>query len=311
MTAKNIRHLIEYAALRLIIFFVNILPVKAALRIGDVLGWILFTVVRYRRRVTLANLKRTFGERFGEVELIRIGRRSYINFARSLIEFALFPRFAKRDLSKKIKIVGGDPLVEHFKTGRGAVLFSGHFGSWELVGAYLAQIGLPIDFLVGIQSNRRVNNLMNKHRSLFGIGLIEIGVAARGVFGALKRGRGVAMLADQDAGGDGVIIDFLGRPASTAKGPAAFALKTGCPVFVGNFVRIGLDEHVLYMEGPLTIEPTGAKEEDIRRLTQVCNDILGDYIRRFPDQYLWSHRRWKSTCPEDYEFSERKRKQES
>ncbi len=311
MTAKNIRHLIEYAALRSIIFLVNILPVRAALLIGDILGWFLFTIVRYRRRVTMVNLKRSLGGKFGEGELRRIGRRSYINFARSLIEFALFPRFAKSDLSKKIKIVGGDRLRQHFQSGRGAVLFSGHFGSWELVGAFLAQSGLPIDFLVGIQSNRRVNSLMNKHRSLFGIGLIEIGVAARGVFGALKRGRGVAMLADQDAGGDGVIIDFLGRPASTAKGPAAFALKTGCPIFVGNFVRTGLDEHVLYLEGPLAIEPSGDKEEDIRRLTQVCNDILADYIRRFPDQYLWSHRRWKSTCPEDYEFSQGERKQGS
>ncbi len=302
MTVKNIRHSIEYAALRLITAIVNMLPLRAALRMGDILGWVLFTVVRYRRRVTMVNLKRTFGGSFSRSELARIGRRSYINFARSLIEFALFPRFASSDLSKKIKIVGGDSLKEHFRTGRGAVLFSGHFGSWELVGAYLAQIGLPIDFLVGIQSNRRVNDLMNKHRSMFGIGLIEIGVAARGVFGALKKGRGVAMLADQDAGDDGVIIDFLGRPASTAKGPAAFALKTGCPIYVGNFVRTGLDEHVLYLEGPVTIEPSGDKEEDIKRLTQASNDILGNYVRRFPEQYLWSHRRWKSTCPEDYKF---------
>lgn len=303
MTVKNISHIIEYAALRFIVFVVNILPARVSLRIGDLLGWLLFSAIRYRRKVTMANLIKTFGDEYSYPELKRIGRRAYINFARSLIEFAMFPRLAKTDLSKKIEIVGGEQLQQHFQSGKGAVLFSGHFGSWELIGAYMAQKGWPIDFLVGVQSNRLVNDLMNKHRKIFGIGLIEIGVAAKGVFAALKKGRGVAMLADQDAGRDGVIIEFLGRPASVLKGPAAFALKTGCPIFVGNFVRTGLDTHVLYLEGPIEITPSSDKEADIARLTKSCNDILAKYVRKFPDHYLWSHRRWKYTCPQDYDFA--------
>ncbi|HBZ00685.1 MAG TPA: lipid A biosynthesis acyltransferase, partial [candidate division Zixibacteria bacterium] len=107
--------------------------------------------------------------------------------------------------------------------GKGAVLVTGHFGSWELMGAYVAQHGWPIDYLVGEQHNLKVNKLMNDHRTMFGIGLIELGVAARGVIKAVREGRMVAMLSDQDAGSDGVIVEFLGRPASTPKGPAAFA----------------------------------------------------------------------------------------
>jgi KDO2-lipid IV(A) lauroyltransferase len=297
---KHLQHRLEYFILKGIILLANILPVRLSLRLGDIIGFKAFSILRYRRRVTLNNLKRSFGDRYTDREYKQIGLRSYINLARSLIEFAMFPRLVKRDFSQKISVVNGEPLRAHFDSGKGAVMISGHFGSWELMGAYLARNGWPIDFLVGVQHNRLVNDLMNRHRQIFGIGLIEIGVAARGVFSAIKNGRGVAMLADQDAGSDGVIIDFFGRPASTAKGPAAFALKTDTPVFYGAFVREGLDRHVLYVEGPIAVVKSKDKEDDIRRLTQAYSDQLAKYIAKYPDHWLWSHKRWKSTCPEEY-----------
>jgi KDO2-lipid IV(A) lauroyltransferase len=135
---------------------------------------------------------------------------------------------------------------------------------------------------------------------MFGVGLIEVGVSARGVIAALRKGRAVAMLSDQDAGADGVIVDFLGRPASTPKGPAAFALKTGCPIFVISFVRNELDKHVLYIEGPIIMKKTEDKEKDIKQLTQAYTDIIEKYVKLHPDHWFWAHRRWKTTCPEDY-----------
>ena len=278
----------------------NLLPIRAALRLGSVFGFLAFHIFRYRHKVTLDNLRKSFGDKYTDREYTRIGLRTYINFCRVFIEYGMFPKLVKQDLSKKIKVVNDGPLREHFKTGKGAVMISGHFGSWELMGAYLAQTGWPIDFLVGIQHNLLINSLMNRHRQIFGIGLIEIGVAARGVFSAIKNGRGVAMLSDQDAGSDGVVINFLGRPASTAKGPAAFALKTDTPIFYGAFVREGLDSHTLYIEGPITIEKSKNKEDDIKRLTQAYSEALEKYVCKYPDHWLWSHKRWKSTCPQDY-----------
>jgi KDO2-lipid IV(A) lauroyltransferase len=297
---KRIQHRIEYAIVISLIWLINLLPPKIALRLGDIFGFLAFYVFRYRQKVTLNNLKKSFGDSYSDKEYRRIGLRTYINFCRVFIEYGLYPKLVLTDLSKNIRVVNDTPMREHFKTGKGAVMISGHFGSWELMGAYMAQTGWPIDFLVGIQHNLLINSLMNKHRQIFGIGLIEIGVAARGVFAAIKNGRGVAMLADQDAGSDGVVINFLGRPASTAKGPAAFALKTNTPIFYGAFVREGLDKHTLYIEGPINIEKSQDKEDDIRRLTQAYCDALEKYVRKYPDHWLWSHKRWKSTCPEDY-----------
>jgi Kdo2-lipid IVA lauroyltransferase/acyltransferase len=129
---------------------------------------------------------------------------------------------------------------------------------------------------------------------MFGIGLIEMGVAARGVIKAVRAGRMVAMLSDQDAGSDGVIVQFLGRPASTPKGPAAFSLKTGAPLVCGFIIREGLRQKIV-IETPLETPLTGDKDENIRRLTQAYTSILEKYVSLYPDHWFWPHRRWKST----------------
>jgi hypothetical protein len=105
-------------------------------------------------------------------------------------------------LSNFLSVEGEDNFRSIKDSGKGAVLVTGHFGSWELMGAYLSRRGWPIDYLVGEQHNLLVNKLMNDHRRIFNIGLIEMGVAARGVIKAVKQGRMVCMLSDQDAGSD-------------------------------------------------------------------------------------------------------------
>jgi len=297
---KTLQHKIEYLVVRTLMIVLNILPLKLALRFGDILGFFAFSILKVRRKVSLANLKNSFGDRYTDKEYRTIALRSYISFARSMIEFGLFPKLSKMDLSKFIKAIGDELMAEHFKTGQGMTIVSGHFGNFELMGAFMALRGWPIDFLVGRQRNLLVNELMNRNRSIFGAGLIEIGIAARGVFSALKKGRGVVMLSDQDAGTDGVIVDFLGRPASTPKGPAAFALKTGCPIYVFMPVREDLANHTVYFEGPIAITKSDDKEEDIKKLTQAYTDVIAKYVTRYPDFYFWAHRRWKTTCPEEY-----------
>jgi KDO2-lipid IV(A) lauroyltransferase len=135
---------------------------------------------------------------------------------------------------------------------------------------------------------------MNDHRRIFNIGLIEMGVAARGVIKAVKQGRMVCMLSDQDAGSDGVIVDFLGRPASTPKGPAAFAIKTGTPLACGFIVREGARQRII-LTPPIEFTSSGNKENDIKNLTQGYTSLIEQYVREHPDHWFWPHRRWKST----------------
>jgi KDO2-lipid IV(A) lauroyltransferase len=133
------------------------------------------------------------------------------------------------------------------------------------------------------------------------VGIIEIGVSAREVIRVLRKGRWIAFLSDQDARSDGTIVNFLGRPASTPKGAAAFSLICKCPIYVGGFVRTGLKNHTLYLKGPFSIEKSEDKESDIQKLTQIYTDALAEFIYEHPDHYFWMHKRWKTTCPEDYQ----------
>jgi KDO2-lipid IV(A) lauroyltransferase len=291
---KKIRYKLEYIGVFTLIFVINLIPYRLALLAGDLVGFLGFTVLRIRRKVTLDNLKKSFKDQFSDHDYVRIGARTYRLIARGMIEYGLFPTLKKKDLRKFLTIQGLENLQKISGGGRGGVLVTGHFGSWELMGAFLAAGGWPIDYLVGEQHNIRVNELMNDRRRMFGIGLIEMGVAARGVIKAVRNGRMVCMLSDQDAGSDGVIVEFLGRPASTPKGPAAFALKTGAPLACGFIIREGFKQRIV-IEPPFDFTPTGSKEADIKRLTQAYTSLLERYVREYPDHWFWPHRRWKST----------------
>ncbi len=264
MTTKT-RYKIEYYAVLTLIFILNLVPYRLALKFGDFIGFLAFSVIRIRRAVTLDNLRKSFGDKYNDSEYRKISAGSYRNIARGFIEYGLFPKLSKRDLSKYLSIEGEENIKKIKESGRGAVLVTGHFGSWELMGAFIARRGWPIDYLVGEQHNLLVNKIMNDHRRLFDIGLIEMGVAARGVFKAVKEGRMVCMLSDQDAGNDGAVVDFLGRPASTPKGPAAFAIKTGAPLVCGFIIRNGARQKII-VEPPVEFHPSGNKENDIKNL---------------------------------------------
>ena len=291
-----IKYRIEYWLTYLAGALVRTVPYSWALAVGSFLGWLAFDVVRIRRRVTLLNLKNSLG--MERKESIEIGRRAYKNIAKSMVEYSLFPSFNRDKIFKITEFEGTENFDETLKRGKGAIIVAGHFGSWELMGAATSQKGYPVDFLVGEQHNLLVDNLMNDYRRSMGIGIIKMGAAAKGVIKALKENRFIAMLSDQDAGNDGTVVEFFGRPASTPKGPAAFALKMDVPIIMGFIIRQGKAKQKIIIEKPILGEKTSDKEEDIRKLTQVYTNKLEEYIRQYPDHWFWPHRRWKSTTKE-------------
>jgi KDO2-lipid IV(A) lauroyltransferase len=293
-TTKKIRHQIEYLLIRGVGTLVQILPYKASIFIGSLLGDLAFSMFRIRRKITRDNLKRAFDQTYTEKEFREIARQAYRNIARGFVEYAMFP-VLKKKLDKLVEFEGLENFDKALKDKKGAVVVAGHFGSWELMGAATRQRGYPIDFLVGEQHNLMVDNLMNKYRQLMGIGIIKMGVATRGVIKALRNNRFVAMLSDQHAGNDGAVVDFFGHPASTPKGPAAFALKTSAPIIMAFIIRKNNGKQRIILEEPIKIQESNNKEKDIKRLTQTYTSLLEDYIRRYPDHWFWPHRRWRTT----------------
>jgi KDO2-lipid IV(A) lauroyltransferase len=274
--------------------FLRLYPYRVSLCFANIIGDIFFLSGRKRRKITLENLKRSFPNK-DRKELKQIAKRAYRNIAKSLTEYVFFPKLDKGRILGLVEFEGLELFDSVLKERKGAVLVTGHFGSWELMGAAISQKGYPIDFLVGEQHNLLVDNLMNKHRMMMGIGIIKMGAAAKGVIKALRENQFVAMLSDQDAGKDGTMVDFLGFPASTPKGPAAFSLKTNAPMIMGFIIRTNGKRQKIILERVEPIEKTSNKEEDIKRLTQAYTSVLEKYIRMFPDHWYWLHRRWKST----------------
>lgn len=249
-----------------------------------------------KTKSNLDQFKKFIGQR--KKELVKIGRQSYRNFGKSMVEYSLFPSLDKEKILRMAEFEGTENFDDALKRGKGAVVVAGHFGSWELMGAATSQKGYPVDFLVGEQHNLLVDGLMNDYRRSVGIGIIKMGTAAKGVIRALKDNRFVAMLSDQDAGNDGTVVEFFNRPASTPKGPAAFALKMDAPIIMAFIIRENDKKQKIVIEKPIFGETTSNKEDDIRRLTQAYTRMLEEYIRKYPDHWFWPHRRWKSTTKE-------------
>jgi KDO2-lipid IV(A) lauroyltransferase len=298
---KRLKHLVEFAFVWLVYAVANLLPAGAAVAGGGALGRLGYALWRRRRLIAQANLKFCFPEAAPEW-VDGVARRSFGNFGKAMVDYMRVPRLNRRNVEKYHALVNAASFDEALARGKGALLFTGHFGSWEQTGAAVRLRGYPINFLVGEQHNKYVDGLMNKIRAGAGIGIIHMGAAAKGVFKVLKANGMVALLSDQDAGPEGVEVEFFGRKASTAKGPAAFVAKTGAAVCAGFTVRDSSRHNTLYMEDAVVPELTGELEEDIRSITQSYTDVLERYCRKYPDHYYWMHRRFKTTHPEIYEY---------
>ncbi|MCK4545860.1 MAG: lysophospholipid acyltransferase family protein [Candidatus Eisenbacteria sp.] len=297
MNWKVFSHKIEYAAVQGIAVAARALPLRLGLAYGAFLGWLVFDVFRVRRRVTLDNLRNALGEQTPEKERVGIGRRTYMNFGRFMIEFCRFPLLSADNIGSLVEFRGIEHLEQALERGKGVIILSPHFGNWELLGVGLKLIGYRMNFLVGEQHNKAVDSLMNQLRLSTGVGIIPKGYALRGVIQALRGNELVGLLADQDARGSGCFVEYFGRPTSTPRGPASFALKTGAVILPCFILRKPGGRHEVVLEKPIDPVPGDDREEDVRKYTQAHVSVLERYVRMYPDHWFWPHRRWKTKPP--------------
>lgn len=290
-SAREIRQSIEYVAVRGMLFLAGSLPLGLARAFGASVGSLAFTL-GIRRAVSMDNIVRSLG--VTPREATTIARRSYRNLGRCFMEIAAQGRWSGDDIRNLIAMDG----LEHFHTaaeaGRGAVMVSGHIGNWEVAGAALKVYGIPINFLVGEQTNARVDDLLNDLRRMQDIGIITRTSALKKVLTTLRNNEVVCLLADQDARKGGVVVEFLGRPASTVRGPAMFAIRANCPIIPFSIHREGKKFRAI-IEAPIWRDPLLDEEAAVVAMTQAYARALERVVRQYPEEYFWQHRRWKST----------------
>lgn len=292
---RDLRFSIEYGAVKFLLRIVRLLPLRVLLPIGASLGWTAFTLFRVRRAVSVDNVRSALACDAGTARSIAC--RAYMNLGRSLVEFASFEKLDSRHIINLVAVEGSEYFEEVLRSGRGAVLFTGHFGNWELLAARVAAIGHPFHVLVGQQSNRRVDEIINSLRRSQNVKAIYQQAGLRRVLRVLAANEYVAILADQDARRAGIFVEFLGRPASTFREPARLAIRRDCPIICGFIVRKRGGRHFAKIQPPLWPNQELEEEAAIHDLTQRYTSALESFVREYPDHYFWAHRRWKTNPP--------------
>ena len=209
-------------------------------------------------------------------------------------ELARIPRLNERTIWRWIDISKRSLFDEILARGKGAIAVSGHFGNWEWMGAGMSIMGYQVTYVVTSQTNRLVEEWMNRMRQSVDIETVHRNKAVKGVLSAHKRNRIVAMLCDQDAGRAGVFVDFFGRPASTPRGPALFHLKSGVPIVFVSAPRGSDGKYRLTFDEMKFDDLTGSRERDEQIIMQKITTRLEAEVRAYPEQWFWLHRRWKT-----------------
>jgi len=275
--------------------FLSTLPLPLSLWIGRRVGDLAFLFYRSRGEIAYINLKSCLGEELGPSELLHLERKVFQNLMQTAVEVLRFPKVDKAYLDRYVTWQGLERLASAKRKGKGMVALTAHYGNWELQSFASAIQGYPVSVLARQQKFPKTNALLNRYRELTGCKVIHKGMMTREILRDLKANKIVGILTDQDAGKNGVFVNFFGRPTSFAPGAIAFHLKTGCEV-IPCFVRRerNLFHHIDITE-PIQIVKSGNEEEDIRQGLQQFANRLEAYIRSYPDQWLWLHKRWKSS----------------
>ncbi len=298
MRNPTYRHRVEYLAFRSVTWVTTVLPERVAVLLADLLGVAVGVVLRIRRRQVRENLAVAFPDQTPRWRA-RIARRAYRHLARESVATLRFSRTHDVDLRTRVDAPSLGKVREALEEGRGTIIVTGHLGNWEMGGAAMAAFGLPLDVVAQRQMNPLFDRDLNATRARLGLRVFRSSHAVRPLLRALREGRAIAFVADQNVRRGGVFVDFFGVLASTARGPAVLALRTGAPVFAAALTRkSGGRGYELGFER-IRIEASGDVEEDTRRLTAAHTRALERMVRAAPDQYFWFHKRWKTRPPGD------------
>ncbi len=288
------RHRVEYLAARGLLRFLGWLPHRVTRGVCAVLAELCYRLWPRLRRVGLLNLRMAFPE-WDDRRRHRVLSRLFRGFGRMLADFSHFPKLTRGNIERLIIYDGFENFSRAREQGKGVLFLTAHFGNWELSSFAHGLYGYPLNFLVRELDNPQLDAFINRYRCLSGGRAIEKREAAREVLRAFQRGEAVGILADQNMlRSEGVFVDFFGRPACTTTAPARLARKLDAPIVLGLVIWDDkLKKYRLRFDSVEWIKRDDP-EEEILVNTANFTRLLEDYIRRYPDQWLWVHRRWKT-----------------
>ena len=285
-----------YKTLMMMSRIIRLLPYDVLLALGWAFGHLYYLLVKKQRERAVAQMMPALN--ISEAEARKLVRASFINLARNMLDIMYMPNLNEKNLSQYIEIDHLERMKAALAEGHGVVVLTGHIGTWEWLSAAFTLNGLPVTAIAKLQPNAEYSRVLDDlratiHVEIFNRGTNELRAAGR----ALKEGKILGFLADQDAGPGGAFISFLGKIASTPMGPAVFSRRFNAPVLPAFIIRKEDGRHLVKIGEVMHFEDTGDTDADLLRFTEKMTKILEQTIREHPTQWLWFQKRW-NTPPE-------------
>jgi Kdo2-lipid IVA lauroyltransferase/acyltransferase len=292
------RHRLEYALAWCVVKIIGALPRPLARLVGVTLGQLIYLLHGKLRRVGMRNLAIAFPEKTA-AERRKIVDKVFTSLGRQFAEVCLFPTYTRENVSRIVGYDGYENFDRASQRGKGVLFLTGHIGGWELSAFAHSLYGHPLHFVMRPLDNPYLDALVRRYRTMYGNTPILKDNPVRELLRAMKAGATVGILMDTNmTPPEGVFVDFFGIPACTASGLARIALRTDAAVVPGFTVWDPvLRKYRLRFEPPVTLIRTGNNDADIVANTALFTKVIEDVVRRYPDQWLWVHRRWKTRPP--------------
>jgi KDO2-lipid IV(A) lauroyltransferase len=289
------RKRLEFLVVWIVVKLLGLPPRGVARAIGALVGRVALLCTPRLRRAGHLNLQLAFPQNT-EAEREEILRKLYRNLGWLLAEFCQMPRYTPEMTQSFIRYEGLEHYLAARERGKGVLVLTGHLGAWELSSFYHSLMGYPMSIVIRRLDNTLVDDLVNHIRCLHGNQVLHKDDFARGLLAAMRRGETVGILMDTNmTPPQGAFVDFFGHLACTGSGMARVAIKTGAQVLPGFLLwEEATQQYVLRFGAPLTLPISDDVEADTLAHTALFTKVIEDYIRQYPDQWLWVHRRWKT-----------------
>lgn len=304
ISKKVVRSLI-FAALTTVAGLTRRLSWKWGVRLGGLIGTLLYYLLRKERAKSLEGLRIAFGADKPDRELHHILKRSFQNLGKGLIEILNLDHLRPDQIDSLIAIEGEEYLKEAENEENGTILITGHLGNWELMAAALSLRGYPLHVIAAPLYDPRIDEWIVRLRSRFQVETISRGSpsSSKKILGVLRKKEVLGLLIDQDTKVNGVFVNFFNKKAYTPAGAAELALRSGAATMMCFIARLPNDQHRIIIEKPMTLLQSADHAKDVEINTARFTSRIEEHIKQYPDQWVWMHRRWK-TKPEKNDQTE-------
>ena len=295
----NLRYQFERFGFWFARLLARLIPRALLLKMASGFGNVAYHLDKRHRVVAIENFQAAFPDA-SESEAQAVIRRTYRFFARYLFDmltcFAVMPS----ERFQSFEVEGVEHLEAAYKRGKGVIFYGGHFGAWELMALAHGARGWALEVVVRRLDNPYLESLLEKLRISTGNAIIDKKQGFRPMLRALREGKGIAVLMDQNVSTeDRIFVNFFGRPASTTPAVALLKLKTDAVLMAAYSYPLPGDRYRFVYSPPVEVPLTGNREDDVRRITQECTRTIESFVTDHPECWLWMHRRWKAQPPQE------------